>query len=131
MVWFKNGRYEVTLPWKDSRPTLPDNYMLSKKRLDGLVKRLRHDLKVLKEYDSIIQNQRSRGIVEEVNLQEESADSQVHYLPHHAVVRRNKSTTKVRVVYDASARSTGCSLNKCLHKGPKFDQKILDILLQF
>ena len=55
----------------------------------------------------------------------------MHYLPHHAVVRRDKSTTKVRVAYDASARSTGCSLNECLHKGPKFDQKILDILLRF
>ena len=39
----------------------------------------------------------------------------------------------MRVVYDASACSTGCSLNECLHKGPppKFDQKILDILIRF
>ena len=112
---FKNGRYKVSLPWKDSHPTLPDNYMLSKKRLDGLVKRLRHDPKVLKEYDSIIQNQRSQDIVEEVNVQEESADGQVHYLPHHAVVRRDESTTKVRVVYNVSARLTGCSLNECFN----------------
>ena len=34
-------------------------------------------------------------------------------------------------MYDASAQLTGCSLNKCLHKGPKFNQKILDILLRF
>ena len=130
-VQFKNGRYEVSLPWKSSHPMLPDNYLLSKKRLDGLVKRLRHDPEVLREYDSIIQSQRSQGIVEEVDPQEESANGQIHYLPHHAVVRRDKSTTKVRVVYDASARSTGCSLNECLHKGPKFDQKILDILIRF
>ena len=80
---------------------------------------------MLKEYDSIIQSQRSKGVVEEVNLQEETGIDQVHYLPHHAVVRRDKSTTKVRVV--ASARSTGCSLNECLNKGPKFDH----ILLRF
>lgn len=130
-VQFKDGRYEVSLPWKNSHPMLPDNYLLSRKRLGGLIKRLRHDPEVLKEYDSIIQSQRSQGIVEEVNLQEESVNGQVHFLPHHAVVRRDKSTTKVRVVYDASARSTGCSLNECLHKGPKFDQKILDILIRF
>ena len=34
-------------------------------------------------------------------------------------------------MYDASARSNGPSLNDCLHTGPKFDQKILDILLRF
>ena len=52
-------------------------------------------------------------------------------MPHHAVVRKDKETTNVRVVYDASVRSTGYSLNECLHRGPKFEQRILDILLQF
>ena len=55
----------------------------------------------------------------------------VHYLPHHTVIRRDKDTTKVRVVYDASSRSIGPSLNSCLHTGPKFYQKILEILLRF
>ena len=55
----------------------------------------------------------------------------VHCLPHHAVIRRDKDTTKLRIVYDASARSTGLSLNDCLHAGPKFDQKILNLLLRF
>ena len=56
----------------------------------------------------------------------------VHYLPHHAVVRRDKSTTKVRIVYDASAKVAGSpSLNDCLLKGPKFNQLIFDILVRF
>ena len=74
---------------------------MSKKRLDGLIKRLRLNPEVLKEYDSIFQSQRSQGIIEEVNLQE-SANGQIHYLPHHTVVRRDKSITRVRLVYDAS-----------------------------
>ena len=55
----------------------------------------------------------------------------VHYLPHHAVVRQDKVTTKIRIVYDASAKTTGPSLNDCLYTSPKFDQKIMDILLRF
>ena len=79
------------------------------------------------EYNSIIEDQLQQGIVEVVDSSYDDAEK-IHYLPHHAVVRRNKETTKVRVVYDASARP---SLNECLHTGPKFDQKIFDILLRF
>lgn len=35
------------------------------------------------------------------------------------------------MVYDASAHSSGPSLNDCLHTGPKFNQKILEVLLRF
>ena len=55
----------------------------------------------------------------------------VHYLPHHAVVHYDKDTTKVRVVYDASAKSNGPSVNDCLHVGPKFNQKINELLFRF
>ena len=55
----------------------------------------------------------------------------MHYLPHHAVLRQDKATTKTRIVYDASAKTTGPSLNDCLYAGPKFDERIMDILLRF
>ncbi len=47
------------------------------------------------------------------------------------MTRHDKQTTKLRNVYDASARFDGPSLNDCLHSGPKFDQRIFDILLRF
>ena len=47
------------------------------------------------------------------------------------MVCRDKITTKLRIVYDASAKSNGPSLNECLHKGPSFNQLILDLLLRF
>ena len=37
----KNGHYEVSLPWKETHPDLPDNYEHSKKRLLRLLYRLR------------------------------------------------------------------------------------------
>lgn len=61
---------------------------------------------MLSEYDAIIQDQLEKGIVERVQPTEKEPDK-VHYLPHNAIIRYDKNTTKVRVVYDASSRSVG------------------------
>lgn len=66
-----------------------------------------------------------KGIVESVP-EASPVSNQFHYLPHHAVVRRDKTTTKLRILYDASVKSVGPSLNDL-----KFNQLILDILLRF
>ena len=85
----------------------------------------------MREYDATIQDQINKGIIEVVPNSEISL-GKVHYLPHHAVIRRDKETTKLRVVYDASSsRSGGPSLNDCLYTGPKFNQNVFDILLRF
>ena len=130
-ILLKDGRYEVRLPWKKPRPVLTDNYELSWKRLQGLLRRLRLTPDILQEYDNVIRNQMKLGIVRSVSDSDLGNVGEVHYLPHHAVVKRDRETTKVRVVYDASAKSGGPSLNECLHTGPSFNQKIMDILLRF
>ena len=63
----KDNRYEVRLPWRSSFPLLQDNYQLSQARLSNLVKRLRQDPDILKEYDAVIRDQIEKGIGEEVN----------------------------------------------------------------
>ena len=129
-IVFKDGRYPVALPWKESHPVLPDNYQLSKKRLQGLLQRLRQQPSLLEEYDATIKGQLSNGIVEKVNESECEPIGETHYIPHHAVIRQDKQTTKLRVVYDASAKAGGPSLNECLYTGPKFGQNIMDIILR-
>ena len=128
VVQFKDGRYQVPLPWREFHDPLPDNYQLSVTRLHGLICRLQQDEE---EYDGIIRGQLENGIIEAIPADEISSKT-VHYLPHHAIVRRDKATTKVQVVYDASAKgSGGVSLNDCLLKGPKFNQLIFDLLVRF
>ena len=128
---FHDGRYEVQLPWKTPKRDLPNNYDLSLKRLNGLLRQLKHEPDVLAEYDTVIKTQLHQGIVEPVEDQSSVDVPGVHYLPHHAVIRRDKATTKLCVVYDASAKTSGPSLNDCLNPGLKFNQRILDILSRF
>jgi len=59
--------------------------------------------------------------------------NQPHYvIPHHAVLRPDSSTTKLRVVFDASAKSSsGVSLNNILTVGPTNQQDLILTLLSF
>ena len=121
-------RYKVSLPWKEHHPLLPDHYDLCHKRLANLLKRLRQTPQLLSDYNTIIQDQLNDGIVEAVTQTSPAANRRIHYLPHHGVVRQDKATSKLRIVYDASAKSHGASLNNCLYTGPKFGQSTFDIL---
>ena len=55
------------------------------------------------------------------------------YLPQHPVIRDDKDTTRVRIVFDASAKVTqnSPSLNNVLHVGRSLIPKIVDILIRF
>ncbi|XP_055645570.1 uncharacterized protein LOC129782376 [Toxorhynchites rutilus septentrionalis] len=67
-----------------------------------------------------------------MTLAEEASPRVAVYLPHHCVVKENSSTTKCRVVFDASAKTTtGKSLNDMLMCGPVLQDSIVDILLRF
>ena len=57
----------------------------------------------------------------------------VRYLPHTAVIRQNRETTKLRIVYDGSAKSLGQgrSLNDCLPVGPNYIPHPADVLASF
>ena len=64
---------EVKLPFKESHPILPDNYQLSKTRLESLLRRLKLKQEVLKHYDEVIQEQLGNSITEPVNIEEQQA----------------------------------------------------------
>ena len=78
----------------------------------------------------MIKEQLKNGTAEVVGKPSDGEFGKTHYLPHHAVIRRDKATTKLRVVYDASARSNGAALNNCLYTRPPLAENIFDILLR-
>ena len=57
----------------------------------------------------------------------------VHYLPHHCVIRQDKQTTKLQIVYDGSAKTKtdNISVNDCLETGPNLIPKLFDVLITF
>ena len=116
-IRFTVTRYEVGLPWKDNYPHIDDDYELCRNRLKSLHQKLLKDPKHLEEYNRNIEEQLATGIVKEVppNVKDEK---NVHYLPHRCVVRKDKVTTKLRLVYDGSATTDtrNYSLNDWTHE---------------
>ena len=115
-VYFNGHKYETPLPWKKHCELIPDSHALCEYRQHSLIKRLKRDPVTLQEYDSILKNQESEGIIEKPPERFKPVGT-VHYLPHHPVIRTEKSTSRVRIVYDACAKREGPSLNDCLETG--------------
>ena len=49
------------------------------------------------------------------------------YLPHFPVLRPDKDTTKVRIVFDASAKYKGQALNDVILQAPKLQRELFDV----
>ena len=130
-IQLRDNRYEVKLPFKEDLHLMEDkdNFTMSLNRLEQLKRKLDKDSNLLKEYNDVIQSQLSLYVIEKVEYVGEVGT--VTYLPHRAVIRDDKKSTKVRVVFDASAKNKGLSLNECLYKGPCLSPLLYDVLLKF
>ncbi|GFX12286.1 DUF1758 domain-containing protein [Trichonephila clavipes] len=131
-VNFVDGRYRVNLPWKPGmREALQNNKTVARKRFEGLVRRFKSDHELFCEYKDVIDDYVREGIVERTSC-DSLLDSQGFYLPHHAVICSDKTTSRIRIVFDGSAHENGqSSLNQSLHTGPNLHPNILELLLCF
>lgn len=67
-----------------------------------------------------------------VDVKNDDCNLPIYYLPHHCVLKTTSETTKLRVVFDGSCRSTsGVSLNDVLVVGPTVQQDLFSIILRF
>ena len=125
----ESGRYVAPLPWKQGIVDLPPNREIALNRLRKNADRLAK-LDKLGSYDAIMREQIEMGILEKVPKGDSTG--RVHYIPHQAVIKENSESTKLRVVYDCSAKSkTGePSLNDCLESGPPLQPHLFDILMR-
>ncbi|XP_065085126.1 uncharacterized protein LOC135707260 [Ochlerotatus camptorhynchus] len=125
------GRYTVPLPKnEDVLPNLGESRDIAFRRLLGTERRLARDANLREQYIGFMDEYLKLGHMRKV---EETTEGPVKrcYLPHHPVVKEASTTTKVRVVFDASCKtSSGVSLNDVLLVGPVVQEDLRSIILR-
>lgn len=116
----QDGRYTVHLPLKQSLEATVnlcgDTKQQAISRFNQLEKKFQGNELLKREYTKVIQEYLEMGHMRKSDAPDHKL---AIYLPHHAIIRDDKDTTKVRVVYDASAKGkNGKSLNDTMMIGP-------------
>ncbi|XP_050532284.1 uncharacterized protein LOC126900516 [Daktulosphaira vitifoliae] len=125
----KGGQFMVTIPFRTLRPILGDSKSMALRRFKFLEARLNNNQTLRDQYVDFMKDYLTTGHMELVPLTE-IANAHTYYIPHHCVLRPDSKTTKLRVVFNASARtSAGLSLNESMYTGPKLQPDIQAILL--
>ncbi|MCP3661553.1 MAG: DUF1759 domain-containing protein, partial [Gammaproteobacteria bacterium] len=130
-VTLKEGRVWVSWPFKEPKRLPPDNYSLAYRRLEKFLEKLQRNPEIAVKYTQYFRDQEEKGVIERVT--KDKSDGPVHYIPHSAVITPERKTTKLRIVYDASARQNkqALSLNDCLYRGPIYLANLVGLLLRF
>ena len=126
---YDGKRYEVGLPWNEKKNELKNNENMAEKRLKSTERKLGRQPEVRQVYQENIQNYLKKGYINKVT--EERDGKTMWAMPHFPVVHLDKETTKVRMVFDASAKQEELSLNDAIHQGPKLQNNLFEILLRF
>ncbi|XP_018370063.1 PREDICTED: uncharacterized protein LOC108765716 [Trachymyrmex cornetzi] len=117
----QNGRFIVQLPLKSSISSLGKSQEIAERRLRSVERKLDKDATLKEAYVSFMQEYEQLNHMSEIG-EAEDKDEHANYLPHHAVVKSTSSTTKVRVVFDASCKTT--SALECQTNMPKISETI-------
>ena len=106
---------------------LPNNYVLARRRLELLKKRLLRNKDLFARYSAVMHDHIAKGYISQDN---EGDNEGRWYLPHHPVLNAHKPG-KVRIVFDCAAQFKGHSLNSELLSGPNLTNDLTGVLLRF
>ncbi|CAH2088129.1 unnamed protein product [Euphydryas editha] len=114
----KDGRYVVRLPFRIEDPQFNNTRAIAEIKFISLERRLQNNIELKQQYTDVINEYLQLDHMRPVK-EDDSKKKVAVYLPHHAVIRNDKTTTKVRVVFNASEKyGKGVSLNDTLMTGP-------------
>lgn len=97
-----DGKYEVKLPFKDPALELGNSFEIALKCFLGLEQRLLKNEELREEYSDFIEEYGELGHLELIHGI--PTDTPHYFLPHHPVIKSDSSTTKLRVVFNASKK---------------------------
>ncbi|XP_038122414.1 uncharacterized protein LOC119771097 [Culex quinquefasciatus] len=128
------GRYVVRLPKRMGfEKMVGESRNMAVRRLMQLERRLGKDESLRKRYNEAIQAYLDQDHMKVVSEEELKGDKRLEcYLPHHPVFKESSTTTKIRPVFDGSAKTTSnFSLNEALMVGPVLQDPLFDLVLRF
>lgn len=123
-----DGRFSVRIPLTESADALGDTYTLALNRFHSLERKLDNEPKYKQMYCDFMSEYLNMGHMTRIN----SYCKPYYFLPHHGVFREHSTTSRLRVVFNASTKSSAnLSLNDIQHSGPMLQNDIFSILLRF
>ena len=126
----QDGRFVVRLPLKEEPNQLGTSRRSAEHRLFATERRLEREPELKSQYHEFMKEYEDLGHMQPVTTCEEG--QQCYYLPHHPVFKETSSTTRTRVVFDGSAKSSnGLSLNDLLQVGPTVQPDLYSTVLRF
>ncbi|XP_045541882.1 uncharacterized protein LOC123723347 [Papilio machaon] len=130
----KDGSYTVRIPFKKftsgTEIQLGESRNRAAARLLQLEKRFKKDENLHRQYDNFMEEYLKLDHMEKVPWEKSSLGK--YYIPHQPVVKEDSLTTKLRVVFDASSKtSSQQSLNDMMYKGPRLQEDLPSILLRW
>lgn len=123
-----NGVWETGLLWKKGPAPNVDSLGTARKRLFSLERKLDRNVEYSLLYYEEMQRLINSGFAKKAD--KEAGNARTWYLPHFGVQNANKPG-KVRLVFDAAAKSAGVSLNDQLETGPDLLQSLPGILMRY
>ena len=126
------NQWMVGYPWKKDRNLLPDNRSQALKKLETTERRLMKDPASASEYDKQIKEMTELNFARKLSGEEtKNHEGPVHYIAHHEVLRPEKKSTPVRIVFNSSASYQGHKLNDYWLKGPDLLNNLFGVVLRF
>ena len=122
----------IPYPWKRDPSTLPNNRSQAEKKLEATERRLAENPEHAKAYDKQMTELTEMNFARKLTKEQMTAcKGPIHYISHHEVIRPEKKTTPIRIVFNSSASFQGHRLNDYWIKGPDLLNSLFGVILRF